>query len=86
MKERVSSVSKERILLSIFLLDRIDRSGIRFLLGNTLRQHDLAYLTFGTTPNEFSLAIPPNIEHFNVDSYCPMEASMVSTIVFAIRI
>ncbi|CAF1307283.1 unnamed protein product [Rotaria sordida] len=57
------------------LSNRVDASGIRFFLGNTLRQYDLGYLTLGTTANAMSLAIPPNIEQFNVDSYCPMEAT-----------
>ena len=68
------------------LLDRIDRSGIRFILGDTLRQYDLGYLTFGTTSDELSLAIPPKMEQFNVDSYCPAEATVVCTIIFSVQI
>ncbi|CAF3465404.1 unnamed protein product [Rotaria socialis] len=52
-----------------------DSSGIRFYLGNELRQYDLSYLVFGTLSSPASLAIPPNTEQFIVDSYCPPEAT-----------
>ncbi|CAF1310464.1 unnamed protein product [Rotaria sordida] len=52
-----------------------DSSGIRFYLGNKLRQYDLSYLIFGTLSNPASLAIPPKVEQFIVDSYCPPEAT-----------
>ncbi|CAF2018482.1 unnamed protein product [Rotaria magnacalcarata] len=52
-----------------------DSSGIRFYLGNELRQYDLSYLVFGTLSSPESLAIPPNAEQFIVDSYCPPEAT-----------
>ncbi|CAF1495013.1 unnamed protein product [Rotaria sp. Silwood1] len=55
--------------------NRADNSGIRFFLGDTLRQYDIGYLTLGVLANEVSLAIPPNVEQFNVDSYCPMEVT-----------
>ncbi|CAF3386420.1 unnamed protein product, partial [Rotaria sp. Silwood2] len=53
-----------------FCLDRVDNSGIRFYIGNELRQHDLGYLSFGTGPSPVALAIPPQVNRFIVDSYC----------------
>ncbi|CAF3793088.1 unnamed protein product [Rotaria sp. Silwood1] len=55
--------------------NRRDSSGIRFYLGNQLRQHDLGYLTFGTVSTLLGLAIPPKVEKFIVDSYCPSNAT-----------
>ncbi|CAF1548880.1 unnamed protein product, partial [Adineta ricciae] len=52
-----------------------DSSGIRFYLGNNLRENDLGYLVFGTSSNAASLAIPPNVRRFIVESYCPSEAT-----------
>ncbi|CAF2458331.1 unnamed protein product [Rotaria sp. Silwood2] len=49
---------------------RRDSSGIRFYLSNQLRQHDLGFLTFGTSSNPMALAIPPQVDEFIVDSYC----------------
>ncbi|CAF1272849.1 unnamed protein product [Rotaria magnacalcarata] len=57
------------------LSNRRDSSGIRFYLSNQLRQHDLGYLTFGTVSNFLGLAIPPLVEQFLVDSYCPAKAT-----------
>ncbi|CAF4054075.1 unnamed protein product [Rotaria sordida] len=54
---------------------RRDSSGVRFYVSPTLRQYDLGYLTFGTTANALAIAIPPNTAHFNVDSYCPAQAT-----------
>ena len=54
----------------IVLLDRRDTSGIHFYLGNELRQHDVGFLTFGTSSDPSALAIPPHVDKFNVDSYC----------------
>ncbi|CAF3964888.1 unnamed protein product, partial [Rotaria sordida] len=51
--------------------NRRDSTGIRYYLGNQLRQHDLGYLTFGTVSSLLGLAIPPKVEKFIVDSYCP---------------
>lgn len=58
-------------------LDRVDSSGIRFYLGNELRQHDLGYLTLGTNSNGLALAIPPKADQFIVDSYCSAKATLV---------
>ncbi|UJR17775.1 hypothetical protein I4U23_004673 [Adineta vaga] len=52
-----------------------DSSGIRFYLGKNLRPNDLGYLLFGTLSNPASLALPPNMNQFIVDSYCPSEAT-----------
>ncbi|CAF3093626.1 unnamed protein product [Rotaria sp. Silwood2] len=57
--------------------NRRDSSGIRFYLSNELRQHDLGYITFGTMSNLFGLAIPPLVERFVVDSYCPAKVTRV---------
>ncbi|CAF1166007.1 unnamed protein product [Adineta steineri] len=51
--------------------NRRDNSGIRFYIGEELRQYDIGYISFGTVVNTLALAIPPNMERFNVDSYCP---------------
>lgn len=51
--------------------NRRDSSGIRFYLGNELRQYDLGYLTVGTDSNAAAIAIPPGVNQFIVDSYCP---------------
>ncbi|CAF4100624.1 unnamed protein product [Rotaria sordida] len=58
------------------LSNRTDSSGIRFYIGKELRQHDLGYLTLGTTPTPRALAIPPKMERFIVDSYCPATATL----------
>ncbi|CAF4212369.1 unnamed protein product, partial [Adineta steineri] len=55
--------------------NRRDSSGIRFYLGNELRQHDLGYLTFGTDSNAVGIAIPPGANRFILDSYCPVSAT-----------
>ncbi|CAF4482771.1 unnamed protein product, partial [Rotaria sp. Silwood2] len=57
--------------------NRRDSSGIRFYLSNELRQHDLGYITFGTMSNLFGLAIPPLVERFVIDSYCPAKVTRV---------
>ncbi|CAF4122703.1 unnamed protein product [Rotaria magnacalcarata] len=56
-------------------LNRTDSSGIRFYMGKELRQHDIGFLSFGTGPNPASLAIPPQVNRFIVDSYCDPKAS-----------
>lgn len=61
----------------IFHLDRTDSSGIRFYLGNKLRQYDLGYLTFGTDSSAVALAIPPKAERFIIDAYCTANATQV---------
>jgi len=58
-------------------LDRTDSSGIRFYLGNELRQHDLGYFTFGTDATVVALVIPPKMERFVVDSYCTVNGTKV---------
>ncbi|UJR06551.1 hypothetical protein I4U23_010834 [Adineta vaga] len=55
--------------------NRTDSSGIRFYIGKELRQYDLGYLTFGTEPDLLALAIPPKVDRFVVDAYCPAEAT-----------
>lgn len=67
-------------LKKLFLLDRRDTSGIQFFIGNELRQYDIGYLTFGTDASIYALAIPPGVDRFAIDSYCPVNASLVSII------
>ncbi|CAF3997847.1 unnamed protein product [Adineta steineri] len=55
--------------------NRRDSSGLRFYLSNELRQHDLGYLVFGTDISFLSLVIPPRVDQFVVDSYCPSTAT-----------
>jgi hypothetical protein len=61
-----------------YALDRIDSSGIRFYLGKERRQYDLGYLTFGVESNYAGIAIPPRVDRFNIDSYCPANVTKVS--------
>lgn len=61
-------------------LDRQDTSGIRFYLGDQLRQHDLGFLTLGSGSVGSSLVIPPRVDRFIVDSYCPPQVTHVSII------
>lgn len=61
-------------------LDRRDSSGIRFYLGNTLRKYDLGFLTLGTASTPAALAIPPRIDRFVVDSYCPSDTTQVEVL------
>ena len=68
-------------LLFIIYLDHYDNSGIRFYIGNKLRQYDLGYLTFGTHSSPNAIVIPPNINQFIIDSYCPIQASQVNIII-----
>ncbi|CAF1072713.1 unnamed protein product [Didymodactylos carnosus] len=49
---------------------RRDSSGMRFYLGEKLRERDIGYLTLGTDSSPMALAIPPNVDQFIVDSYC----------------
>ncbi|CAF4996212.1 unnamed protein product, partial [Rotaria sp. Silwood1] len=56
---------------------RHDSSGIRFYIGKELRQYDLGYLTFGIDSGPLALAIPPGVDRFVVDSYCPANASRI---------
>jgi hypothetical protein len=63
-------------------LDRTDSSGIKFYLGNELRQYDLGYLTLGTESDATGLAIPPRMDRLVVDSYCPALVTQVSNICY----
>lgn len=65
-------------MFGFFNLGIKDNSGIRFYLSSELRQYDLGFLAFGTTPDIISLVIPPNADRFIVDSYCPAETTNVS--------
>ena len=58
--------------------DRTDSSGIRFYVGDRLRQYDLGYIQFGTESNAAGLAIPPRVDQFIVDSYCSPTATQVN--------
>ncbi|CAF1647274.1 unnamed protein product [Rotaria magnacalcarata] len=58
--------------------NRRDNTGIRFYIGKELRQYDLGYLAFGTSSNALALTIPPKVDQFTVDSFCPSEFSKVS--------
>jgi hypothetical protein len=69
----------------LFDLDRRDSSGIRFYLGDKLRQHDLGYFTLGTDDTYQAIAIPPGVDQFVVDSYCPASATKVSCQLFSAR-
>ncbi|CAF4000838.1 unnamed protein product [Rotaria sordida] len=55
--------------------NRRDSTGIQFYLGNELRKYDLGFFTLGTTASPSGLAIPPRVERFVVDSYCPSEVT-----------
>ncbi|CAF1482230.1 unnamed protein product [Adineta steineri] len=57
------------------VLNHPDTTGIRFYLGNDLREHDIGYLTFGTDANAQALAIPSGVDQFVIDSYCPASAT-----------
>jgi len=55
--------------------NRHDSSGIRFYIGDELRENDLGFLTFGTGSSPSSIAVPPQVERFSVDSFCPSFAT-----------
>lgn len=59
-------------------LNHRDNSGIRFYLGDELRQYDLGYLTLGTESNPGAIAIPPHVDHFIIDAFCPSKATEVT--------
>jgi hypothetical protein len=61
----------------IFSLAYTDNSGIQFYVGNTLRPYDIGGLTLGVDSTPSSLAIPPNVSAFSVDTYCPGDASLL---------
>ena len=58
---------------------QVDNSGLRFFVTENLRPNDLGVLTFGTGAGPESLAIPPGVSKFVVDSYCPAFASQVGS-------
>ncbi|CAF4684054.1 unnamed protein product [Rotaria sp. Silwood1] len=57
--------------------DRRDSSGIRYYISDKLRRYDLGYLTFGTGFSIDSIVIPPKMNKFVVNSYCPSQATRV---------
>lgn len=68
----------ENILDTLLLhLDRYDNTGIRFYLGNQLRRYDLGYLSLSLLPSPLAIAIPPRVDQFTIDSYCPAEVTEV---------
>ncbi|UJR36615.1 hypothetical protein I4U23_029335, partial [Adineta vaga] len=56
--------------------NNVDNSGIRLYLANSLRPNDLGGLTFALQSSPLSIAIPPNVDSFPIDSFCPAEASL----------
>lgn len=66
------------LIFVTFWLDRHDSSGIRFYIGDKLRENDLGFLTFGTGASPSSIALPPQVERFSIDSFCPSFATQVS--------
>ena len=58
-------------------LDRTDSSGIRFYLGKQRREHELGYLSLGAEASHFGIAIPPLMDRFVIDSYCPASGTQV---------
>lgn len=58
-----------------FRLDRTDSSGLRFYLGKERRLNEIGTLTFGTTPDPLAIFIPPGMDRFVIDSYCPTQAT-----------
>lgn len=61
-------------------LDRTDSTGLRFYLGNTLRQYDIGYLTLGQDSDATAIAIPPHDDRLVIDSYCPALVTKVSNL------
>lgn len=69
-----------------FELDRHDSSGIRFYLGKQLRQYELGYLSIGADVSYSAIAIPPGVDRFILDCYCPSEATRVrQNLMFILR-
>ena len=62
---------------SNFHLDRQDSSGVRLYLGKELRQYELGYLSIGADVSYSAIVIPPGVDKFIIDSYCPSEATKV---------
>ena len=44
-------------------------------VGKELRPHEFGGLTLGVESSPMSIAIPPQVEAFSVDSYCTGDAS-----------
>ncbi|CAF3949092.1 unnamed protein product [Rotaria sordida] len=57
--------------------DRRDSSGIRFYVGEELRQCDIGYLTLGTESNPSGIVIPPKASEFAIDAFCTPKATEV---------
>lgn len=57
--------------------DRIDSSGIRFYLGNSVPKYELGYLSLGVDSNPGGIVIPPHAGRFVIDGYCPAIATAV---------
>ena len=57
------------------VLDNVDASGVRLYVSNELRSYDLGGLTFGVHSLPSSIAIPPQMPSFAIDSYCGADAS-----------
>ncbi|CAF1111757.1 unnamed protein product [Rotaria sp. Silwood1] len=63
------------IKLIYLRLDRRDSTSLRFYLGKELRQYDIGYFTFGLIADPTGIAIPPRVNEFVIDSYCPAIAT-----------
>ncbi|CAF1641142.1 unnamed protein product, partial [Didymodactylos carnosus] len=48
-----------------------DSSGLRFYLSRQLRQYDIGYLTLGAESSHLGVTLPPNMDQFILDAYCP---------------
>ncbi|CAF4969010.1 unnamed protein product [Rotaria sp. Silwood1] len=57
------------------LSNRRDSSGIKFYVDSKLRQYDLGYVIFGLSSSAYGIAIPPHVDRFIIDSYCPTNFS-----------
>lgn len=60
-----------------FVKDIRDKTGIRYFISNELRQHDLGYFTLGVQSGPAGIVIPPNMEQFSIDAFCPSQATEV---------
>ena len=57
---------------------RRDSSGIRYYIGNELREQELGFLALGTESMDLGISIPPRADRFVIDSYCPAILTQVS--------
>ncbi|CAF4087480.1 unnamed protein product [Rotaria sordida] len=55
--------------------NRRDSSGVRFYIGKELRQYDLSYLVLGTLSLPGAIVIPPEVDQFTIDAFCPAKAT-----------